>query len=610
MLMIWLFCKATSEDAICIKNVLDQFSSWSSQMPNKDKSQIHFSNNTEHHTKNSILNILGFKDCDHKSKHLGMPFCKPKSRTAASQEIVDTICQKLSGWKSKMLSQAGRSIFVQSVALACPSYIMAVSKLPKNTTSKIDSLIRKFWWGSNSNGNSLMLKCWDSICQPKVLGGLGFRRLDDINSAMISKLAWSLACNTDTLWVQLLKAKYLRGKNFLVDNLDHSSPSWLWKDIVSCRDLLCKGAIFKVGINSTISIWNEPWIPSIPGFIPDKSFISPNSCNLNLLRDLMDSRSSSWKLDVLKNHFHPNVVNEILKIQISPMNRHKTLLWSPSKSGIFSTRSAYLLSQSGRFSSPSNPSASFNWNNLWKSKLHNRFKLLLWKIVNNIIPCRFIMMLLDINCKMFVSQMQRCEFLVFAAVLFDNIWLNRNLLLHGTNCSPVNKLVVSVSRQSNSHWLSCVDSMQIGSNPNLKWKKPPSGWYKINADSAFDNGMATTGIVFRNFNGSIIHAHTQTHSCLDSLTAECLAIFEACLVAERFKVHKAIFETDCLNAVSSINGNSLNNFWPSDPVVEKIKRAWSNRPMWTFTYTSRRNNGAAHELAKWAKNSNFVVLYL
>ncbi|KAL3640561.1 hypothetical protein CASFOL_015529 [Castilleja foliolosa] len=145
-----------------------------------------------------------------------------------------------------------------------------------------------------------------------------------------------------------------------------------------------------------------------------------------------------------------------------------------------------------------------------------------------------------------------------------------------------------------------------GSNLNPKWKKPPSGWHKINVDSAFDNGMTTTGIVIRNYNGSIIQAHTQNHTCLDSMAAECLAILEACLVAEKLNLHMAIFESDCLNAISSINGNSLINFWPSDPVVEKIKRAWSNWPMWTFTFTSRRNNEAVHELAKWAKNSSFV----
>ncbi|KAL3622530.1 hypothetical protein CASFOL_033941 [Castilleja foliolosa] len=481
-----------------------------------------------------------------------------------------------------MLSQAGRSILVQSVALACPTYTMAVTRFPKSINLKLDSLIRKFWWGSNSNGNSLMLKCWDSICKPKAFGGLGFRKLDDINTAMLSKLAWSIACNSDSLWVDILNAKYMRGKRFLTDNLECNNSSWLWKDITSCRDLICKGAFFKVDINSTISIWNEPWIPSLPGFIPDKSFILPNACNLNLLRDLMDSGSSSWKLETLKNIFQPDLVNEILKIQISPVNRLKTLLWSPSKSGKFSTRSAYLLSQSARFP-PLINNDDFNWKNLWSCKLHNRLKLLLWRIVNNIIPCRAKLNCLftinDTSCLFCNASMESVDHLFLLCPYIQQIW-------------------------SLSYWHFNINTAR--STPNQAWKKPPNGWYKINSDSTFDKGLATAGIVIRNWNGSVTHAQTQEKPCLEPLVAECIAIHEACLTAERLNISKAIFETDCLNAITAINGASLNSFWPVDPVVEKIKKAWTNWPMWTFSFTPRKNNCAAHELAKWAKTSSFV----
>ncbi|KAL3651750.1 hypothetical protein CASFOL_004752 [Castilleja foliolosa] len=188
---------------------------------------------------------------------------------------------------------------------------------------------------------------------------------------------------------------------------------------------------------------------------------------------------------------------------------------------------------------------------------------------------QFILLILDKNNKLFSSAMHRAEFLTFTAVLFDNVWLNRNLLLHGSPSLPVNKLVVSVSKQSNAHWLSIVESLQTRSTPTQAWKKPHNGWYKINTDSTFVKGSATAGIVIRNWNGSIIHAFTQKNPCLEPLVAECLAIYQACLTAEELNLDKAIFETDCLNATTAINGASLNCFWPADPVVEKIKRAWS-----------------------------------
>ena len=62
--------------------------------------------------------------------------------------------------------------------------------------------LRKFTWSS-------------SILNPKGYGGLGIRRLEDFNRALPAKIGWSLATNQDKAWVQLLNAKYLKGKSFL-----------------------------------------------------------------------------------------------------------------------------------------------------------------------------------------------------------------------------------------------------------------------------------------------------------------------------------------------------------------------------------------------------------
>ncbi|KAL3644215.1 hypothetical protein CASFOL_012147 [Castilleja foliolosa] len=255
-----------------------------------------------------ILNILGFSDCDHKALHLGLPFCKPSSRTLACQEIGDRICNKLKGWKSKLLSQASGTILIKSL----------------------------FWWGSNDRG---------------------FRRMTDQNLALLSKIAWYLAINKDVLWVSVLKAKYLRGKSFLSDPIPADNSSWLWKDICKCRDWIAKGVVYLVTGNSDISIWSEPWILTITNFIPDPGDFNVSTCATNnpplfsLLKDLIDNRSLSWNLDKLKSTFSSETVKEITMIQISSGDRPKTLLWCPSKSGKFTIKSFYLFTQSARLSS-------------------------------------------------------------------------------------------------------------------------------------------------------------------------------------------------------------------------------------------------------------------
>ncbi|KAI5641434.1 hypothetical protein M9H77_00516 [Catharanthus roseus] len=71
-------------------------------------------------------------------------------------------------------------------------------------------LMREFWLGyKDSESKHLWLKSWDSICQPKSFRGQGFRISLKCNKAMVAKLNWRIYTKPDTLWVQLMKAKYL-----------------------------------------------------------------------------------------------------------------------------------------------------------------------------------------------------------------------------------------------------------------------------------------------------------------------------------------------------------------------------------------------------------------
>lgn len=45
--------------------------------------------------------------------------------------IKEGLCGGLYDWKDKFLNQAGKEIMLKSIAMALPSYIISVSKLPK-----------------------------------------------------------------------------------------------------------------------------------------------------------------------------------------------------------------------------------------------------------------------------------------------------------------------------------------------------------------------------------------------------------------------------------------------------------------------------------------------
>ncbi|KAL5568333.1 hypothetical protein UlMin_024908 [Ulmus minor] len=116
----------------------------------------------------------------------------------------------------------------------------------------------RFWWGSSDNNpNPLCLKPWNDICVPKGDGGLDFRRMDDMNQAMLSKWGWDLLTGKSSLCLSFLLAKHLRNSDFI-----SAKPSPLdspfWRAIMRSKDLLFQGVCRQIGDRFSINIWEEP----------------------------------------------------------------------------------------------------------------------------------------------------------------------------------------------------------------------------------------------------------------------------------------------------------------------------------------------------------------
>ena len=45
------------------------------------------------------------------------------------------------------------------------------------------------------------------MCNPKEIGGLGFRKSKEVNLAFIMKLTWGLVSKPETLWVRVMRSK-------------------------------------------------------------------------------------------------------------------------------------------------------------------------------------------------------------------------------------------------------------------------------------------------------------------------------------------------------------------------------------------------------------------
>lgn len=56
---------------------------------------------------------------------------------------------------------------------------------------------------------------WETMCQIKEKGGLGFRDLHTFNLAMLARQGWRLIVAPDSLRAQVLRAKYFPDGNVL-----------------------------------------------------------------------------------------------------------------------------------------------------------------------------------------------------------------------------------------------------------------------------------------------------------------------------------------------------------------------------------------------------------
>lgn len=119
---VTILCRAEVAEARRLAGILQTFSDWSGQCVNWDKSLIHFRNHTEVGIRRAICSILHIPECNHKVTYLGNHFCKPPSKRLAFNGIMEKLKDRLSGWRGKLLSQAGRLTMMKSVAEICTQH--------------------------------------------------------------------------------------------------------------------------------------------------------------------------------------------------------------------------------------------------------------------------------------------------------------------------------------------------------------------------------------------------------------------------------------------------------------------------------------------------------
>jgi hypothetical protein len=111
---------------------------------------------------------------------------------------------------------------------------MMTSKIPK---SCLDDIQRQFIWGETENVRKFHAVRWSCVTMPKELGGLGMRRLDEMNKACLLKLGWKFNRGDNDFWCEVLRGKYGLVRLNLETNARPTDSS-LWKGLTSLKNHL------------------------------------------------------------------------------------------------------------------------------------------------------------------------------------------------------------------------------------------------------------------------------------------------------------------------------------------------------------------------------------
>ena len=316
--------------------ILATYERASRQQINTDKTTLFFSKSTSQEVQDAIKDALGVPVVQQYEKYLGLPSFIGRKKKESFDNIKQQVWKKLQGWEGKLLSQAGREILIKAVAQALPTYTMSCFKLPSGLCHDIEALIRRFFWGQRGDGRKVHWIRWEDLCKPKSQGGLGFKDLSHFNDALLAKQTWRLLHDKTSLFYRVFKAKFFPNCS-VMEAASQSSASYAWKSIIRGREVIRKGAIWRIGNGKSVDIWRDRWLP----LKHSPKILSPrrNMGSEAKVCSFIDQDQRCWKLDVLVTSLMAFEAAMVRSIPLCHTDQPNVLIWPHNPNGEYSVKS-------------------------------------------------------------------------------------------------------------------------------------------------------------------------------------------------------------------------------------------------------------------------------
>lgn len=143
----------------------------------------------------------------------------------------------------------------------------------------------------------------------KIVGGLGFKDFEDMNSTLLARQAWRVIKNPQALWVRILHSIYYPNTVFTKAKL-HRNVSWVWSSLLHGRDIVLKSARWSVGNGEKINIYEDNWIAS------GSRVENQGDQSITAVKDLIDQTNRSWDYSKIRSIFNSITAIKIVQTPI------------------------------------------------------------------------------------------------------------------------------------------------------------------------------------------------------------------------------------------------------------------------------------------------------
>lgn len=251
---------------------------------------------------------------------------------------------------------------------------------------------------------------------------MGFHDLHSFNLAMLSKQAWRLIHDTNSLFYKEYKARYFQNSSFMIADVG-SHPSFVWRSLLAAGDIIFRSSKWRVGNDTTIGVYNHKWLTHTP--IP----LTEAALDMRVCK-LIDEDTRQWDRGKLEAIFSQRTWEDILTIPLNHLQSQDTLIWTENAAQKFSVKTAYRVALHTSTQTWAEHSAvrgdGPTWNKVWTLKVPLKVRMLLWRACSNCLPTRDKLhqcrVSVDTRCDICLQQPETAHHILWECPFAQNMW--------------------------------------------------------------------------------------------------------------------------------------------------------------------------------------------